>query len=188
MIFVDVFQAIQARRSIRAYLDKPVPQEKIERILDAAALAPSAGNAQPWHFIAVTNPEKRQALSKGLYAKFVAQAPLAIVACGNKKVSSDWYAFDTALAVENMILTAVSEGLATCCVGSFNEKDVAKLLKVPDNYQVLLILTVGYPKEKFDLTSKIGHLVRPRKLLSEVASMEEFGKKLIPQKLVDLSD
>jgi nitroreductase len=180
---MDVFQAIQARRSIRAYLDKPVPQEKIEHVLEAARLAPSARNSEPWHFITVTDSEKRKALSKGLYAKFVAEAPLVIVACGNKKVSSDWYTVDTAFAVENMILTAVAEGLGTCCVGSFNEKEVAALLKVPDDYEVLLIVTIGYPKEKFDLTSKLNHLVRPRKLLSEVASVEEFGKKLVPEKL-----
>ena len=75
------------RKSIRAYSDKPVEREKLEKILEAGRLAPSARNAEPWHFIAVTNPEKRKALSKGLYAKFVAQAPLVIVACGDKKAS-----------------------------------------------------------------------------------------------------
>jgi nitroreductase len=183
-----VFQAIQVRHSIRAYLDKPISQEKIERLIDAANLAPSARNSQPWHFITVTDTEKRKALSKGLYAKFVAQAPLVIVACGNKKVSSDWYTVDTAFAVENMILAAVAEGLGTCCVGSFNEKEVADLLKVPDDFEVLLLVTVGYPKEKFDLTGKLTHLIRPRKLLSEVASVEEFGNKLVPKKLVYFSD
>ncbi len=70
---MDVFEAAQERRSIRAYLDKPVPQDKLERILEAARLAPSAINREPWHFIAVTDAEKRKALSKGLYAKFLAQ-------------------------------------------------------------------------------------------------------------------
>ncbi|XHH10292.1 MAG: nitroreductase family protein [Candidatus Bathyarchaeia archaeon] len=185
---MNVFEAVQARRSIRTYLDKPVPQEKIERLLDAARLAPSARNTEPWHFITVTDLEKRKALSKGLYAKFVAEAPLVIVACGNKKASSDWYMVDTAFAVENLILAAVSEGLGTCCVGSFNEKEVAELLKVPDDFEVLLLVTVGYPKEKFDLTGKLTQLIRPRKLLSEVVSVEEFGNKLVPQKLVDFSD
>jgi nitroreductase len=181
---MNVFETVQARRSIRAYLDKPIPQDKLERILEAARLAPSAVNIEPWHFIVVTSAEKRKILSKGLYAKFVAQAPLVIVACGNKKSSPDWYTIDTALAVENMILTAVGEGLGTCCVGSFNEKEVATLLEVPKDYEVLLMVTVGYPKEKFDLRSKLSHLVRPRKLLSEVASIEEFGSEIIPEKLV----
>ncbi len=180
---MNVFDAVQARRSIRSYQDKPVPQEKLERILEAARLAPSARNVEPWHFIVITNSEKRKILSKGMYAKFVAQAPLVIVACGNKKTSADWYAIDTALAVENMLLAAVAEGLGTCCVGSFNEKEVAELLKVPEDFEILLMVTVGYPLEKFDLTSKLTHLVRSRKLISEVASVEEFGKQFIPEKI-----
>jgi nitroreductase len=182
---MDIFEAVQARRSIRAYQDKPVPTEKLEKILEAARQAPSARNIEPWHFIVVTDQEKRKTLSKGLYAKFVTQAPLVIVACGNKKASSDWYTIDTALAMENLILTAIGEGLGTCCVGSFDEKEVAELLKVPDDFEVLLMITVGYPKEKLDLTRKLNHLVRPRKLLSEIASLEEYGKKLVPQKAVE---
>ncbi len=184
---MNVFEVVQERRSIRAYLDKPVPRDKLERILEAARLAPSAVNREPWHFIAVTDAEKRKTLSKGLYAKFLAQTPLVIVACGDKKASADWYVIDTALAVENLILTATSEGLGTCCVGSFDEKQVAALLKVPDNFEVLLLIGVGYPKEKLDLSRKFMSLVRKRKILSEVASLEEYGKRLIPEKVIDPS-
>jgi nitroreductase len=173
---MDVFEAIQERKSIRAYQDKPIPRELIERILESGRLAPSAQNIEPWHFIAVTNTEKRKALSRGVYAKFVASAPLVIVVCGDKKASSDWYAVDASLALENMILEAVGEGLGTCCVGSFNEAEVKALLRVPANFEVLMLLTVGYPKEKLDLSSKLLRLVRTRKVLSEVASEEEFGK------------
>src|SRR5208283_4901557 len=137
---MDVFEAIQERRSIRAYQDTPVPRE---------------------------NKEKRKILSKGRYAKFLSEAPLVIVACGDKEASPDWYAIDVALAVENMILTATSEGLSTCCVGSFDEKKVKETLKVPNNFEVLLLLAVGYSQEKLDLSSKLLHLVRPRKPLSE---------------------
>lgn len=184
---MDVFEAVQERRSIRLYLDKPVPRDKLERMLEAARLAPSAVNREPWHFIVVTDVEKRKALSKGLYAKFLAQTPMVIVACGDKKASPDWYAIDTALAVENLILTATSEGLGTCCVTSFDEQEVAALLKVPDNFEVLLLIGVGYPKEKLDLSSKFMQLVRKRKILSEVVSVEEYGKRLIPEKVIDPS-
>ena len=183
---MDVFEAVQERRSIRAYQDTPVPREKLEKILEAARLAPSARNAEPWHFIAVTDSEKRKILSKGRFAKFLTQAPLVIVACGDKKASPDWYAIDVALAVENMVLTAISEDLSTCCVGSFNEKEVKAAVKVPDNFEVLLLLAVGYPRERIDLASKLLRLVRTRKTLSEVASEEEFGKRLMPQKIPDL--
>jgi len=180
---MDVFEAIQERRSIRAYQDKPVPRDKLEKILEAGRLAPSAKNIEPWHFIAVTDDEKRKTLSKGLYAKFLTQSPLVIVACGDKKASSDWYAIDVALALENMILKAVSEGLGTCCVGSFNEKDVKEALKIPDNFEVLVMLAVGYAREKLDLSSKVLHLMRSRKTLSEVCSEETFGTPLVPQKV-----
>ena len=179
---MDVFEAIQERRSIRAYQDTPVPRDKLEKILEAARLAPSARNTEPWHFIAVTDAEKRKILSKGTYAKFCAEAPLVIVACGDKKASPDWYAIDVSLAVENIILTATSEGLSTCCVGSFDEKEVQETLKAPDNFEVLLLLAVGYSREKLDLSRKLVHLARPRKNLSEVASEETFGKHLVPQK------
>lgn len=182
---MDTFQAIQTRKSIRAYQEKPVPRDSLERILEAGRLAPSARNIEPWHFITVTNPEKRKALSKGMYAKFVAGAPLVIAVCGNKKASSDWYAVDASLAAENMVLAAVNEGLGTCFVGSFDEADVKAILKVPENFEVLVMITVGYPQEKLDLSSKLLKLVRSRKVLSDVASEEEFNTPFVAKKVVE---
>jgi nitroreductase len=183
---MDVFEAIEERRSIRKYQDTPVSREKLEKILEAARLAPSAKNIEPWHFIAVTDAEKRKALSGGTWAKFLTQSPLVIVACGDKKASPDWYVIDVALAVENMVLTAVSLGLGTCCVGSFNEKDIKATLKIPEKFEVLVLLAIGYPEDHVDLSSKILNLIRTRKTLSEVASEEEFGKHLIPKKIEEL--
>ena len=183
---MDVFEAVQERRSIRNYQNKSVEREKMEKILEAGRLAPSAKNLEPWHFIVVTDPAKRKALSGGTWAKFLMQAPLVIVACGDKKSSPDWYAIDAALAVENMVLTAVSEGLGTCCVGSFNEKDVKTALKIPENLEVLVMLAVGYPGDHIDLSSKLLNIVRKRKSLSEVASEEQYGNHLIPQKIEEL--
>jgi nitroreductase len=179
---MDVFEATQQRRSIRNYQDKPVEREKLERILEAGRLAPSAKNLEPWHFIAVTDPGKRKGLSGGTWAKFLTQSPLVIVACGDKKASPDWYAIDVALAVENMVLVATSLGLGTCCVGSFNEKDVKTALKIPENFEVLVMLAVGYPGNHMDLSSKLLNIVRKRKSLSDVASEEEYGKHLVPKK------
>jgi nitroreductase len=179
---MDVFEATHQRRSIRNYQDKPVEREKLERILEAGRLAPSAKNLEPWHFIAVTDPGKRKALSGGTWAKFLTQSPLVIVACGDKKASPDWYTIDVALAVENMVLVATSLGLGTCCVGSFNEKDVKITLKIPENFEVLVMLAVGYPGNHMDLSSKLLNIVRKRKSLSDVTSEEEYGKHLVPKK------
>ncbi len=183
---MDVFEAVQERHSIRNYQDKPVEREKLEKILEAGRLAPSAKNIEPWHFIAVTDPEKRKALSGGTWAKFLNQSPLVIVACGDKKASPDWYAIDVALAMENMVLVATSLGLGTCCVGSFNEKEVKTVLKIPENFEVLIMLAVGYPENNIDLSSKLLNIVRTRKSLSDVASEEEYGKLLVPKKITEL--
>ena len=179
---MDVFEAVQQRKSIRSYQDKPIAHETLERILEAARLSPSAVNRQPWHFIVVTEKAKRKALSRGAFAKFLIQAPVVIVACGDKKASPDWYAVDTSLAVENMVLTAVNEALGTCCVGSFNDADVKMVLNIPNNFEVLVMIAVGYPKEKVDISSKLLGMVRKRKNLSEVVSEEEFGKPFLTQR------
>ncbi len=178
---MDVFEAVQQRTSIRAYKDEPVPREKLERILEAGRLAPSARNTQPWHFIVVTDKEKRKILSKGRYAKFLTQSPIVIVALGDKEASADWYAVDVSLAVENMVLTAQAEGLGTCCVGSFHEAEVRQTVKAPDNYEVVMMLAVGYPK-KIDMASTLIRAVGRTKSLSDIISEEEFGKKYVPQK------
>jgi nitroreductase len=112
---------------------------------------------------------KGKILSKGRFAKFVSEAPFVIVACGDKKASPDWYTIDVALAVENMVLTAISEGLSSCCVGSFDEKEVKATVEVPENSEVLLLLAIGYSAEKLDLSSKVLHLMRLRKTLSELS-------------------
>jgi len=121
---MDVFEAIEKRRSIRNYEPTPVPREKLEKILEAARLAPSASNVQPRHFIVVTDVEKREALSGGMFASFLKQAPVVIVACGDEKKAPKWHAIDVAIAVENMVVAATGEGLGTCWIGSFDENKV----------------------------------------------------------------
>jgi len=178
---MDVFEAVKIRRSIRAYESTPVPKEKIEKILEAARLAPSANNIQPWHFIVVTDPEKRAKLAKAPFAGFLKEAPVVIVGCGDQKASPKWFTVDVAIAMQNMVLTATSEGLGTCWVGSFDENQVRELLKIPENYRVVALLALGNPRDKFDFTGKVLHLFRRRKSLEKIVSFDEFGKK--PQDL-----
>ena len=174
---MDVFEAIQKRKSNRNYEPSKIPRATLEKLLDAARLSPSAKNIQPWHFIIVTDEEKRKILSKGLFAKFLNDAPVVIVLCGDQKASPDWYVVDVALAGENMVLAATAEGLGTCWVGSFDEKDVKALLGVPDDLRVVALLAVGYSVEKVSMATKILQLVRRRKSLSEIASWEMYGQK-----------
>jgi nitroreductase len=174
---VEVFEAIQKRRSVRAYLPDPVPQDKLERILQAASIAPSASNLQPWHFIIVRNGQKREKLARsGLFARFLSQSPVVIVGCGNRKASPKWFVVDTAIALQTIVLAATSEGLGTCWVGSFKEEQVKDLLNIPDEMSIIALLAVGYPRKKLDLLAKVTHLIHRRKNLGEIASLDEFGR------------
>jgi len=112
---LDVFEAIQKRKSVRSYKPTPVPVDVLWRVLEAARLAPSAGSVQPWHFIVVMDPDKRRKIARGCrFGRFLAESPVVIVACGNQKASPRWYAIDTCIAVENLVLAATGEGLGTC--------------------------------------------------------------------------
>ena len=178
---MDTFEAITTRKSIRSYEETPVPNDKLQRILEAARLAPSAIRIQPWHFIVVTDAEKRKALSKGMFAKFLTQAPVVIVACGDTKASPDWYAVDVSIATENLVLAATNEGLGTCWVGSFDEEQVKALLKIPKAFSVIALIAVGYGLEKLNLTQSISSIARGRKKLEDIVSAEEYGKAYVPQ-------
>jgi len=154
-----------------------IPKSTLEKLLEAARLTPSAKNLQPWHFIVVTNPDKRHILSKGVFAKFFKNTRAVIALCGNEKASPDWYIVDVALAGENMVIAATAEGLDTCWVGSFDEAEVKQLLGVPENLRVVALLAVRNGNNKIDLKTKINNFIRPRKKLDEVASWERYGNK-----------
>jgi nitroreductase len=172
---MKVFEAVQSRRSIRAYEPRPVPEDVLSRILEAGRLAPSANNRQPWHFIVVKDPEKKKVLSAGKYAHFLVDTPVVVVGCGDAELSPRWYAVDVTIALQNMVLTATEEGLGTCWIGSFDEDPVRKCLNVPERYKVVAMLAMGYPKDKLDIGA---FLIRSknRKALKEITSTEEFGR------------
>ena len=173
---MEVFDAIKARKSVRAYEDKPVPEESLERILESARISPSAANYQPWHFVVVKDKEMRAALSGGKWARFLKEAPVVIVGCGDRKKSPEWNVVDVSIAMQTMVLQATSEGLGTCWIGSFDEVQVRTLLKIPNNFDIIALLTLGYPREKLDLVNAL--VGKRRKDLGEIVSAEEFGKPL----------
>ena len=172
---MEVHEAIELRRSVRSYLPKPVPPDVLRRVLEAGRLSPSAVNHQPWHFVVVTDPVKRNGLTDGPYAKFLAESPVVIVGLGDKVKSPKWHIVDTTIALQTMVLAATAEGLGTCWIGSFYEDKVRKLLKVPDNLVIVAMLSVGYPREKEESTSRPPR-IKNRRPLAEIASYEEFGK------------
>jgi nitroreductase len=171
---LEVFDAIEKRKSVRAYDSRPVPEDVLMKVLETGRIAPSASNIQPWHFIVVKDPERRKALSDGKWAKFLTESPVVIVGCGNKKKSPGWHVVDVTIAMQQMVIAATAEGLGTCWIGSFYEDKVRKALKVPEELRIVAMLAVGYSKEKSDLTSKIVRS-RNRKKMDEILSYEEFG-------------
>lgn len=169
---MDVFEAIKTRRSVRSYKSDPVPEEKLNKVLEAARLAPSAHNDQPWKFVVVQDPERRKELSAAAHDQdSVREAPVVIAAVAldpEHMMSCEVpaYAVNLAIAVDHMTLAATEEGLGTCWIGAFSQKDVKRILKVPEKYKVVALLPLGFPADK--PTSKT------RKDLEEIICQESF--------------
>ncbi|HUU83861.1 MAG TPA: nitroreductase family protein [Phycisphaerae bacterium] len=150
---MEVIEVIRRRHSVRAYQDRPVEREKLDRLLEAARLAPSASNRQEWRFVVVTDAELRKQLAHAANdQEFVGQAPVVIAACAETdghvmRCGQPSYPIDVAIAVDHMTLQAAAEGLGTCWIGAFYEQPVRKLLGVPPEVRVVQLLTVGYPVE-----------------------------------------
>ncbi len=175
---MDVFEAIRKRRSIRAFTREDVSKEDIEKLIDAARYAPSAGNIQPWEFIIVRDSKIKRKLSiAALNEIFIAEAPVVIVVCANEMRSAQRYGSrgatlyclqDTAAAIQNMLLTACALGLGTCWVGAFYEEDVRRILNVPGGVRSVAIIPVGHPAEKPE--------IRFKRALGEIVHYETYGK------------
>ncbi len=142
---------------IRAYKSDPVPEAKVQRLLEYAVHAPSAGNLQPWEFIVVKNPETRAKLAKAAFEQTsVATAPVIIVTCADIQRAGSKYGargsfyslVDTAFASLLILLGAVEQGLGACFVGSYNSEEVAKLFALPDQVRPVGLITIGYPAEQ----------------------------------------
>ncbi|MEM3578848.1 MAG: nitroreductase family protein [Candidatus Bathyarchaeia archaeon] len=178
---MDLFEVIEKRRSIRKFKPDPIPKENLKKILEAGRLAPSGGNRQPWRFIVVRNLETKKALACAANNQlFIADADTVIVALGDPKESTKLpyklsatripHKQDPMIAVEHMVLAATALGYGTCWIGAFNEEEVRKILKIPENLAVIVLLAVGVPNE--DPAPK------PRKAFSEIFFKEFYGVPL----------
>jgi nitroreductase len=169
---MNVMDAIRQRRSIRTYADRAVEEEKLNLILEAGRLAPSAANRQEWRYVVVRDHDTRQKLMRAAKGQgFVGQAPVVIVACAetdNHVMSCGQlcYPIDVAISTDHMTLKAVEEGLGTCWVGAFYEAEVKEVLGIPDDVRVVDLLTLGYPA---DIPPP-----RPRLSLSEIVHHEKW--------------
>lgn len=179
----EFYKLVNQRQSTRAFdQDKLVEREKIERIVEAARMAPSACNAQPWHFIVVDEPELKNKVADAASAKllgmnhFTKQAPVHIVVVEEKVnissgigglIKDKHFAFvDIGIAAAHITLAAEAEGLGSCIMGWFAEKKIKKLLNIPDNRRVILDIVIGYAAQPIR--------AKKRKDSSEVISYNKY--------------
>jgi nitroreductase len=176
---MTVEEAIRSRQSVREYADRPVEKQKIEAVVEAARLAPSAGNRQEWRFVIVTDSTNRKKMSKAAAGQlFVGNAPCILACCADTdyhemRCGQLCYPIDVAIAIDHITLRAVELGLGSCWIGAFYEDEVKKLLKIPDNIKVVELLTLGYPKE--DTLRKKNRLP-----IERIVFYEEWGSPKTP--------
>lgn len=179
-------QLVRSRRSIRRYLDKPVEREKILTCIEAARLAPSADNVQPWRFLILDEPDLRTKFAKevfsGIYSisKFAVKAPMLILILarldiianriGKQIQNISYYYIDIGIAGEHIVLQAEELGLGTCWVGWFNPRKARKFLKIPRKYKIVSLMAVGYYEKKPSREKK-------RKALQDIAWFNKIGEK-----------
>jgi nitroreductase len=147
---MELMEVIQNRRSIRKYKTKPVRQEDLEYVLEAARLAPSWGNRQCWRYIVVTDEELRRKITMRDWA---AEAPVVIVGCADPTKAGDkagkpYYMLDMGISMEHLVLAAHDKGLGTCWLGGqFDEEIVREALGVPASHRVVALTPLGYSDE-----------------------------------------
>ncbi|MGB9662875.1 MAG: nitroreductase family protein [Moorellaceae bacterium] len=168
----DVITVMKTRRSIRRFKPESVPELAVHEVLEAACLAPSAGNIQPWFFYVIYRAEIKEALSRAAFGqRFVAEAPVVIAVCADLERAAAYgdrgrtlYCLqDTAAAVSHILLAATAQGLGTCWVGAFNEEEVRRVLALPAHLRPVALVPLGYPAQ--------APSPRPRRPVEEVSKI-----------------
>ncbi len=175
---------VKTRQSVRKYTDQPVEPEKVLRCLEAARLAPSASNSQPWKFIVIDEPELKNKVAKETFSKlvsfnkFVLNAPVLIAITlekpplvnriGGRIKKRSWKLIDLGIAAEHFCLQAEEEGLGTCMIGWYNEKRIKTLLNIPKAKDLSLLISVGYAPKDYKLRNKV------RKPIGEMSSQNTY--------------
>lgn len=174
---MEFYEVLKTRRSVRSYSSDPIPEEKLRNVLEAARIAPSGGNRQPWKFIVMRDEKLKRKVAEACNNQmFISEAPVVIVACGRDighnrggYMGSLSMVMDVSIAVTHIILAARAEGLGTCWIGAFNNEKVKEVLDIPQQYDVVAVTPLGYPKGKAFRESK------RRKSLEEIVCYEKFS-------------
>ena len=181
---METFEAIRKRCSLKTHLSKrAIEPDKVNLILDAARLAPSASNMQPWRFVLVQEEKAIDELATAFNEtnQEVREAPLLIVICAREeddvtRNGKPYYLFDAGLAVENLLLAATDLGLVTHLILSFDEGEIKRILEIPDDYRVVLTTPLAYPAEpSYDEAAEERLRERTRKDLGEITHYGKWG-------------
>ena len=163
---MDVFEAIEGRRSIRKYQGRSIPDDQLRKILEAGRLAPSAANRQPWHAIVVQDPEMRRSCAIACNkCDYVADCAALVVCAGDP--SDSYYCVDAGIVLENMALAAWALGIGSCYIGYFDEAILKSLLHIPPDLKIVACLALGYPAET--------PTARPRKSFEDLFSWDKYN-------------
>lgn len=185
--FMTPFQTlVSQRRSVRRYLDRPVRREKILTCLEAARLAPSADNVQPWRFLVIDDPAMKQRFAReafsGIYfiSRFAAKAPVLILMLARLDIIANrigkqiqgihYYLIDIGIAGEHIVLQAEELGLGTCWIGWFDVRKTRRFFKIPRKYKIVSLLSLGYYDRKPSREKK-------RRKLEEIVWFNGFKNK-----------
>ncbi|NMB42284.1 MAG: nitroreductase [Firmicutes bacterium] len=153
---MSFLELAKRRYSTRSFKNKPVEEEKLRKILEAARVAPSAVNYQPLHFIVLQNKNMREKIATTYAGKWILEAPAVIVVCGNHSKSwrradgKDHCDIDAAIAIDHMTLQAAELGLGSCWVCAFNSMQCHRLLELPSHIETIALLPIGYPADTAD--------------------------------------
>jgi len=186
MALIDL---MHQRCSVRRYASRPIPPEDLKMCLEAARLAPSACNSQPWHFILIDEPELKGRVAdrifSGIYSmnKFAKEAPV-LVAVVSEKIKflaalggivrdTQYSLVDIGIACEHFVLQAQERGIGSCWIGWFDEKALKGVLKVPKDKKIDIVIALGYPVEEKTLP-------KVRKPLEEMSSFNVYSPKALP--------
>ncbi len=178
---MELYEVLKNRRSVRKYNNEDVGADKLEKVLEAARIAPSWSNQQCWTFIVVRDPEKKKKLAESMPENNPARkavgetAPVVLVLCADpaesgKQDDKEYYLLDAGLAMQQLMLAAHAEGLGTCWVAWFDEDKAREACSVPEDQRIVGLTPLGVPEKQPS--------EKPRKDLKEIVYAEEWGNPL----------
>jgi len=152
---MDFFELIRSRYSVRAYTDRPVEDEKVQQILEAARLAPTAANRQPFRILVIKTAGREDELRRIYSRQWFVAAPYVLCVCGveaeawvRNQDGRDYLDVDAAIVMDHIVLAATAPGLGTCWIAAFDPEAAREVLQLPDGVEPIIFTPLGYPDDR----------------------------------------